>query len=668
MKYWLLILGFLPLLSVAAEAPAFTAEQLKALPKQNWIANGGSIFNQRYSPLKQIDTNNVATLKANWRTHLSGSGVGPPYSGEAQPIVFDGVIYIPTGADDVFAIDIDSGKLLWTYQSNLDKAINTICCGWTSRGVGLGDGKIFLGRLDGKLIALDQHTGKEIWSIQAERWQDGYTITSAPLYYDGMVITGFAGAEYGTRGRVRAYNAKNGSLLWTFYTVPGPGELGHNTWPADNDSWKNGGGTVWHTPAVDPDLGLIYFSTGNAGPDYNGSLRKGDNLFTSSIVALDIKTGKYRWHFQEVHHDIWDYDAPNPVVLFDIEYKNKQRKALAQVGKTGWVYVLDRVTGKPLIGIDEKPVLQETRQATAKTQPYPRGDAAIPQEVPIAPYGQRLVNQGRIFTPFWDTLTIVTPGPVAGPNWAPSSYNADLGYLYVCASDRMGNYQAREIEPNPPPGKSFTAGGGRPVPLPINGIFTAMDMRTNKIVWRQRWDDRCYSGSTTTAGNLVFTGRNDGRFVALDARNGDVLWEFQTGAGVNATATIVEHKGKQTIVIYSAGSLLGGSPGGDSVWSFSLDGKLDPAPAPKPVVAMSIPMQGGNVAAGRAVFSQYCSQCHGQDGKSGHAGAPDISIISVRQQITYAVLNGKNAMPTFSNVLTPEQARDVIEFVSGGLK
>jgi quinohemoprotein ethanol dehydrogenase len=200
--------------------------------------------------------------------------------------------------------------------------------------------------------------------------------------------------------------------------------------------------------------------------------------------------------------------------------------------------------------------------------------------------------------------------------------------------------------------------------LPVTGIFAAMDMHTNQIVWRQRWDDRCYSGSVTTAGNLVFTGRNDGRFVALDARNGDVLWEFQTGAGVNATATIVEHKGKQTIVIYSAGSLLGGSPGGDSVWSFSLDGTLDPAPAPKPNVTMSIPTQGGNAVAGRAVFTQYCSQCHGQDGKSGHAGAPDISIISVRQQITYAVLNGKNAMPTFSNVLKPEEARDVIEFVA----
>jgi alcohol dehydrogenase (cytochrome c) len=669
MKQWLLALGLLSAIASAADAPPFTAEQLKTLPTQNWITNGGSVYNQRYSPLKQINTGNVGTLKANWRTQLNGSGVGPPYSGEAQPIVYDGVIYIPTGADDVFAIDVESGKLLWTYQANLDKAINTICCGWTSRGVGLGDGKIFLGRLDGKLAALDQRTGKEVWSVQAERWQEGYTITSAPLYYDGMVIAGFAGAEYGTRGRVRAYNAKDGALLWTFYTVPAPGEFGHNTWPADNDAWKYGGGTVWHTPAVDPELGLIYFSTGNAGPDYNGSLRKGDNLFTSSIVALDIKSGKYRWHFQEVHHDIWDYDAPNPVVLFDIDYQNKKRKALAQVGKTGWVYILDRVTGKPLIGIDEKPVPQEPRQATAKTQPYPRGDAAIPQEIPVAPYGFRLVNQGRIFTPFWDEPTLIAPGPVAGPNWAPSSYNVDHGYLYVCSGERVGNFRAGEIEANPPPGRSYTGGGrgGRTVALPVTGIFAAMDMRTNKIVWRQRWIDRCYSGSVTSAGNLVFTGRNDGRFVALDAGNGDVLWEFQTGAGVNATASIFEHKGKQHIVIYSAGSLLGGSPGGDSVWSFSLDGTMGPASAPAAVVApmpaATTSAQAANATAGRALFTQYCSQCHGQDGKNGHAGAPDITTITDRQIATNAVFNGKNAMPPFGRILTPQEARDVAEFV-----
>jgi quinohemoprotein ethanol dehydrogenase len=668
MKAWPLSLALLTLPVVhAADAPAFSAEQLMAPPTQAWITNGGTIDNQRHSPLTQIDIANVASLKGVWHAHLNGSGVGPPYSGEAQPIVYDGVIYIPTGADDVFALDVETGSILWTYQSQLDKKIDTVCCGWANRGVGLGEGKIFLGRLDGKLVALEQRTGAEVWSIQAERWQDGYTITSAPLYYDGMVILGFGGAEYGTRGRIKAYRAKDGALLWTFYTIPAAGELGHDTWPSNSDAWKNGGAAVWQTPAVDPGLGLIYFSTGNAGPDYNGSRRKGNNLFSSSIVALEVKTGKYRWHFQEVHHDIWDYDAPNPIVLFDIKYHGRQRRALAQVGKTGWVYVLDRVTGKPLIGIDEKAVPQEPRQATSRTQPIPRGEPTIPQKVDIAPYGFRLINQGRTFTPFWDKVVVVTPGPVAGPNWPPSSYNPALGYLFVCANDRSGGYRVSEVQGDPLPGKSFTAGRGQAPPLPATGIFAAMDMRTNKIVWRQRWDDRCYSGSINTASDLLFTGRNDGRFVALDASNGDVLWQFQTGAGVNATASVFEYRGQEQIVVYAAGNLFANSPAGDNVWLFSLDGKLEPVSSPMPLTADSISMNSANAEAGRGIFAQYCSQCHGQDGKSSHSGAPDITAVSSNRLVIGILLNGKNGMPSFAKVLKPEEIRDVVQFVTQSL-
>lgn len=668
MKPWplLLALSALPL-AHAADAPAFTADALMMPPTQNWITNGGTLYNQRHSTLTQINKANVATLKGVWHAHLNGSGVGPPYSGEAQPLVFEGVVYIPTGADDVFALDLETGSILWTYQSQLDKKINTVCCGWTSRGVGLGDGKLFLGRLDGKLVALDQRTGNEVWSIQAERWQDGYTITAAPLYYDGMVIVGFGGAEYGTRGRIRAFSAKDGALLWTFYTIPGPGELGHDSWPPDSEVWKNGGAAIWQTPAVDPELGLIYFSTGNAGPDYNGSRRKGDNLFASSIVALEVKTGKYRWHFQEVHHDIWDYDAPNPVVLFDTSIHGRMRKALAQVGKTGWVYLLDRVTGKPLIGIDEKAVPQEARQLTSRTQPIPRGEPTIPQQVDIAPYGMQLVNQGRTFTPFWDKVTVITPGPVAGPNWPPSSYDPNNGYLFVCANDRVGGYKVSDIQDNPPLGKSYTGGGGQAPPLPATGIFAAMDTHTNKIVWRQRWNDRCYSGSINTASDLVFTGRNDGRFAALDASNGDVLWEFQTGAGVNATASVVESQGRELIVIYAAGNLFANSPGGDNVWLFSLDGKLDPGASPMPLTAESISMTNANAKAGGDVFARYCSQCHGQDGKSSHSGAPDITQINSSRVVISVLLNGKNGMPTFAKVLKSEEIRDVAQFVTQGL-
>jgi alcohol dehydrogenase (cytochrome c) len=352
-------------------ASAFANTDLVAPPTTNWATNGGDWYNRRFSPFTAIDRNNVANLKGVWRTHLRGSGLGPQYSGEAQPLVYDGVIYIVTGANEVFAVDVDDGAILWEYRANLDPANNAVCCGWTSRGVGLGDGRVYVGQLDGKLVALDQRTGKVSWSVQAERWQEGFTITSAPLYFDGLIYTGFAGGERGIRGRVKAFDARDGKLVWTFYTIPGPGEVGHDTWPQDNEIWMDGAAPVWNTPAVDPELGLIYFATGNPGPDYNGSIRRGDNLFSSSIVAVDAKTGAHRWHFQEVHHDIWDYDAPNPIVLFEANYDGVPRKGLAQAGKTGWVYILDRINGKPLLGIHETPVMQEPLQATAATQPIP---------------------------------------------------------------------------------------------------------------------------------------------------------------------------------------------------------------------------------------------------------------------------------------------------------
>jgi len=556
-------------------APAFGASDLTVFPTTGWLTNGGDLFNRRYSPLTQINRDNVAQLKAVWRTRLNDSGTGVKYSGEAQPIVHDGVIYVITGADDVFAIRVDSGETLWSYQAKLDDKIATVCCGWTSRGVGLGDGKVFVGQLDGKLLALDQRTGAVVWSTQAERWQEGFTITSAPLYYDGLVITGFAGAEYGIRGRVKAYDAKTGSLAWTFYTIPGPGEMGHDTWPKNSDVWQHGGASVWQTPAVDPELGLLYFSTGNPGPDFNGAVRAGDNLFATSMVALDAKTGKYRWHFQQVHHDLWDFDAPNPVVLFDIEIGGRARKAIAQASKTGWVYILDRTNGRPLIGIEEKPVPQEPRQLTARTQPYPVGDAFVPQSMSIAPEGTRLVNQGRIFTPFWTDPIVAKPGQGGGANWAPSSHDPRTGYLYVCASDRTGIFKAADDFEMPMDGERYLGGAFGAVAWGVHGILSALDMHTNKLVWQQAWPERCYSGSVATAGGLLFIGRGDGRFTALDSRNGALLWAFQTGAGVNAPASVFEYRGQQYVVVLSAGSAFAAAKRGDSVWLFSMAGQLN---------------------------------------------------------------------------------------------
>jgi len=657
-----------------ARAPAFGPADLTAFPSTGWFTNGGDLFNRRYSPLRQITRDNVAGLKAVWRTRLGGSGLGAKYSGEAQPIVFEGILYLATGADDVFAMNVDTGEVLWTYRANLEEAIDVVCCGWTSRGVALGDGRVYVGQLDGKLVALDQQSGAVVWSVQAERWQEGFSITSAPLYYDGLVITGFAGAEYGIRGRVKAFDAVTGALAWTFYTVPGPGDIGHDTWPRDNDVWRRGGASVWQTPAVDPELGLIYFSTGNPGPDFSGAVRRGDNLFSASMVAVEAKTGKYRWHFQQVHHDIWDYDAPSPVVLFDIQINGRTRKAAAEPSKTGWVYILDRVTGEPLLGINERPVPQDPRQATSRTQPYPVGDAFVPQSIAIAPEGFRLVNGGRIFTPFSEESVVAKPGQGGGANWPPSSYDPVTGYLYVCAQDRTGIFTGgAQVDEMHSPGDQYLGGRFGSVTFGVTGIFAALDMRTNKLVWQQQWPERCYSGSVTTAGGLVFVGRGDGRFTALDARDGKLLWQFQTGAGVNAPASVFEHRGRQHVAVYSAGNMFAGTPRGDSIWLFSLQGHLGPVDAPgaQTTVTPSQPAAAAsataNLANGRAVFESVCGACHGSNGEGGHGGGPPLETATNPAAVARVLTEGRNLMPSFGATLSPQEIRDVVAHVTEGL-
>ena len=656
--------------------------ELAALPTTNWPTNGGNLFNQRYSPLNEIDRSNVAGLKGVWRARLGGSGTGQQYSGEAQIVVYDDTAYVSTGADDVFAISLASGEIVWRYEAHLPPDITSVCCGWTSRGVAVSADKVFVGRLDARLVALDRATGKPVWDIAAERWEENFSITAAPLYYDGMVIVGFAGADRGTRGRLKAFDAEDGRLRWTFYTIPAPGEKGHETWPRDNDSWKYGGGSIWQTPAVDPELGMIYFSTGNAGPDYNGGARAGDNLFTASIVAIDAATGKYRWHFQQVHHDLWDYDSPNPVVLMDLTIAGRKRKAAVEVGKTGWAYILDRETGRPLVGIDEKRVPQEPSQGTAPTQPFPRGDAIVPHGIEIAPEGMTLVNGGQIFTPFvGEDPTIVKPGVWGGANWPPSSFDPKQQTLFVCASSVAGTF-AGGGNPNvipPQQGQRYAGGGangGGFTRLARTGIFAAVDMTTNKLVWRFRWPEQCYSGSTATAGGLVFVGRNDGRLTALDSKTGMQLWEFQTGAGMHAAVSTVERNGRQYVLAYSAGNALIGSARGDSVWMFGLDGALPPveagsplrrtpdqlrdAAAPASAAAANAP---ADLESGKRVFTEVCSLCHGDDGLGGEGGGKPLDHVASAAVAMETVNAGRNNMPAFQGTLSVEQIRDVAAYV-----
>lgn len=655
-------------------APAFSAKQLAAPPVNGWITNGGSLSNERYSPLKQINRENVRDVKAVWRTHLEGSGMGAQHSGQGQPLMYDGVLYMVTGQDDVFAVSIATGKILWRYKADLDPSRVKVCCGWVSRGVAIGDGKVFVGRLDAQLVALDQRTGKVLWSNQVEDPLKGYSIVGSPLYYDGMVIFGMGGGDMGIRGSLKALDARTGKLRWTFYTIPAPGEFGSDTWPSNNDFWKFGGGAIWQTPAVDPELGMIYFSTGNAGDSFNGSQRPGDNLFTASIVALDVQTGKYRWHFQQVHHDIWDYDSPNPVVLFDASFNGVPHKALAQVSKTGWVYILDRQTGKPILGIEEKPVPQEPRQHTAATQPYPVGDAVVPQFIDIAPEGFDLPYGGRIFTPFWDKPVVYRPQMAV--NWPPSSYDPTTHLFYVCGIDNVGNSvsDAHSFE-HPKWQGMWLGGGGAYTGIAGRGIFAAVDLTTNRLVWRQQWHESCFSGSLTTAGGLVFVGRSDGRFQALDARNGNRLWQFQTDSGVNASASSFEYKGDQYIAVYAGGTLFGGGKKGDSLWLFSLKGTVYSLPSPGAAVSIigdgaAVPVAPGqpDIAHGKTLFKTFCTACHGDSGLGSHGGANLTE--AAKNGMSYVVTTatkGRGDMPSFRDVLKPEEMRDVAGYVTQGL-
>ena len=675
-------------------APAFTPSQLQALPTEGWLTNGGNLANQRYSPLTQVNRDNVGKLRAVWRASLRGSGLERKHSGQAQALVHEGTLFIVTGNNDVFAISIDTGQVLWEYEAKLNPDNVVVCCGWAARGLAMGDGRIYLGQLDNKVVALDQKTGKVVWSVQSQTRADGgYAISAAPLYYEGMVIQGHAGGDMGSRGVIKAFDARTGKLRWQFHTIPAPGEFGSDTWPADSDVWKYGGGAVWSTPAVDPDLGLIYFPVANPAPDLNGAVRAGDNLFTSSIVALDVHTGEYRWHYQVIHHDIWDYGGSNPVVLFDVNIDGKPRKGLSHAPKSGYVYILDRETGKPLVGIEEQPVPQNASQATSPTQPIPVGDEIMPHSIDAAPEGYELVNEGRTFTPFDETPVVYKQ--LAGINWPPPSYDPEHHLLFFCANDGMGVLRRNGEAFTPPAiGTSFTGGSFGRINTARRGIVAALDVTTQKLAWRKQWADGCASGSINTAGGLLFMGRTDGRMMAFDSRNGSTLWEFQIDASINAPATTFEYKGEQYVAVFAGGSFYSTGKKGDGVWLFSLKGTMQPLP-PIPDVSSAAPggvaplsptaasagagasanaagrtanPPAGNAANGKQVYVKTCVPCHGETGKGGHAEGAVLPDNLTALSIASVATTGRKDMPPFRTVLSAQELADVSAYVESLLR
>jgi quinohemoprotein ethanol dehydrogenase len=688
-------------------APAFKADDVGQQASDSWLTNGGGYSNDRFSDLDEINTSNVSQLKGAWMTHLNGSGTANKYSQEGQPLEYKGILYVSTGADDVFAVDVKTGRIIWSYTANMpDELASTICCGWDNRGVALGDGLVYDAQLDGTLVALDQRSGEQVWKTTVAKAKDGYAITAAPLYYDGLVYTSPAGADYGGRGFVDAYDARTGTRVWRHFNVPKPGEEGAETWPSDNDSWKHGGANVWATPSVDPKLGLIYYSTANAGSDWDGSERKGDNLFSASILAVDAKTGKMKWYYQQIHHDIWDYDSTSPTVLIDAKINGRDRKAIAEPNKDGYVYFLDRETGKPIFPINETPVPQSEADGTAATQPIPTMPGFSPQQVTPEmikglqtaigaqlPKGskQPTIRAGRVFdlgVSRTNTVTAVAPSAAGGDNWPPSSYNPKLQMYYVCSQSGAQAFLLQPEHQAFEAGKTYEgnvrAAGVTGFNTP--GLVTAYDMTTGKIAWQKKFDDACYSGTMTTAGGLVFVGRNKGELEAYDGKTGKTLWSFQTGAGANTTATSFQEDGRQFLAFLSGGNALGGTAKGDNLWLFSLDGKVGPAAAPGSAKAIqhagesagtddggtdTAPTTGdkaatGDAAAGRSIFADNCSTCHGLAGTGGNGG-PNLKTIAAAKKVDNVVkqvINGGGGMPAFGGQLTSQEIADVAAYVT----
>jgi len=546
---------------------------------------GGGTANLRYSSLNQIHSCNVQHLRGAWTFHAKYGEKGSSF--ESTPVVINGVMYLTSGRDDVWALDAKTGSVKWEYHPGVNTDKINVCCGVVNRGVAVGAGKVFVGQVDGKLVALDQQTGAKTWEVLVGAPKDGYSETMAPLFYNNMVVIGISGAEYETRGYVTAYKADDGSQVWRWYTIPAPGEPGSETWPAGSDIWKHGGGSMWMTPAVDPDLGLLYLGVGNPGPDLDGTVRKGDNLYTESIVALHVNDGTYAWHFQEVHHDIWDYDAVSPAVLFDGTINGHPVKALAQAGKTGWVYLLDRATGKPLIPIDEKAVKQDARQNTPATQPFPQGDSFVPQ-TPTGVGPSEKYPQGGIFTPFEELPVLEAPGANGGDEWSPITYSPQTGYVYVpgIVQPQIFTFNPSEIQQG-----SLKLGSGFVSPPNQNtsGTFTAIDTRSNKIAWQNKTPYMMIGGTMSTAGGLVFVGEGDGIFKAINAKTGEILWRFQTGAGANAAPMAYQVDGEEYIAIASGGNFQLNYPRGDTLWVFSLKGTMGQVAGPTPPKTKSVP-------------------------------------------------------------------------------
>jgi glucose dehydrogenase/plastocyanin len=533
--------------------------------EKNFPMVNANYGNTMFSDLIGINRFNAGKLGGAWMLHVDG-GVVSGASQQATPVEVDGVIYVESASQSVVAVDARTGLTKWTYAGG--GAIGIV------RGVAVAQGKVFAAMTGRRVVALDQATGQQIWQITLNDTNfPGGTTPTAMVYYDGLIYVGTGGGDAAYRGRAYALNASDGSIAWTFWGPAAPGTPGGETWVGD--SWKTGGAAPWMHPAVDPQLNIVYWTFGNPFPVMDGSTRGGDNLYSDSIVAMDAHTGTYLWHFQTVKHDLWDADNTMAPVLMDLMVKGRLRKAVAVAGKTGYLYIFDRVTGEPLQGIHNHPVPQEPRQLTSAVQPIPNGDPFVPLcpdpniERSLRPVPNYVV--GCLFTPFWDKTTLVTPGSAGGATWAAISYNPTTQLVYFGAALINGAWT--------------NTGKYRPIGEYRNGgRIVAMDPVTNRLVWQKHTDwSLSTNGMLTTAGGVMFIGQPDGYLVGYDIANGRELWRFQTGAGVHTSPITYTLDGEQYVAVFAGGnSVPYASPTGDNLWAFKIGGKVPPAATPTP--------------------------------------------------------------------------------------
>jgi len=514
----------------------------------NFLHSNMSYAQTRYYPASQINTTNVAKLKPAFvfQTEVVESM-------ETAPIVVDGIMYLTTSYNHVYAIDAVTGKEFWHYKHK-QGPVTTYCCGPNNRGVAIMGDRVFMGTLDAKMVALDAKTGKVIWSTQIADPELGYSETMAPVAVNGKILIGTNGGEYGVRGFVKAFDANDGKLLWTHYSIP---EKGHEGVWAVNDAtgrnmlrdiaaekkqlaekggdfYKTLGGGVWMAPAVDLETNTVFYVAGNPSPDLYGAERPGDNLYTNSMVAIDLNTGNYKWHYQYIAHDVWDLDAVSPVILTEAKGKDgKMRKVAIHGGKTGHVYVHDRATGE-LIRFSEAMVPQENMWVLPTTA------------------GARML-----------------PGANGGVEWSPMAVNPKHRLAYAANLHQPMTYH---VEPAKYPGGKLWLGGAfKTIPSEKQwGRLAAVDIDTGKIAWKFDTEQPLIGGVLATAGDLVFNGEGNGYFRAFDAKTGKKLWEFQCGAGVNAPAVSYTVNGKQYVAVAAGGNTQLDFKRGNSVFVFAL--------------------------------------------------------------------------------------------------